>query len=1397
MICSFNTTRVSKPAQTRIVGEAGTFNHSIESTSEMDSHADTCVVGRNVLVIHIYNQTVSVTGYDPSQAATNGLQVVSAQVAYDRPDTGQVVLLTIHQAIHVPTMEHNLLCPMQLRMNDCQVLECPKFLLSKPTNLNHSVTARSASGEFLTIPLRLRGVTSYFPTRKPTREDLVNAVDEFVLTDDSVEWDPHDPQYEHQEEALLDEHDQVIDKDERPSQRMFAACHSGSSYRTHAGAVSNRDQSKEVCRAVGDRYSQTSAVLSDISNTLNDDEFHQALVDTVQVSSTKSKRRTTFTPERLAANWGIGLDAAQKTLKVTTQRGVRQVLNPTLSRRYRTNDRHLRYRRLRTDVFSDTLFSGVKSRRGNTCAQVFATSFHWSRSFPMEKKSLGHEGASLLFKQDGVPINMILDGAREQIGGEFKRKCQEADCRIKQLEPYSQWGNAAEASIRELKKASARRQTKAGSPKRLWDHSLEFESLIRSHTVNSCFELQGQVPETYIKGETADISEFAEYGWYQWVMFRDTVASYPEDKVVLGRYLGPSKDVGPAMTAKILSKSGNVRHRTTFRAISDDEASCPVHIQARKAFDEAINGVLGPNATAADFPEEIDPFSEYETPTNELYEDDDQAAAMNPDREDLDENFYDEFLNAEVTLPVMGENLAGKVKRQKTTQGGDYIGKRNLNPMLDTREYIVEFPDGREAEYSANTIAENMYSQCDLDGNQYILLKALVGHKTDGHKVDKADKYSYYRGRRTLKKTTKGWHVCVEWKDGSTTWERMADVKESNPVELAEYAVANQLEDEAAFAWWVGYTLKKRDRIISAVNKRYHKRTHKFGIRVPKTVEEAIQIDKENGNTLWQDATGKEMKNVRVAFDIQNDGSSEPIGYQLIRCHMIFDVKMESFRRKARLVAGGHMTETPATLTYASVVSRESVRIALTLAALNDLEVKAGDILNAYLTAPVAERIWCICGPEFGADAGRIAIVKRALYGLKSSGASFRNHLADCMRELGYQSCRADPDLWLKAETRPTDGFKYYSYILLYVDDILVIHHDGMAALKSVDKYFRLKPDSIGDPDFYLGAKVRKVKMPNGVTSWALCPSKYVQDAVRNVKDYVNKTFPGYKLPKSAAAPFPREYRPECDISKELGPDLASFYASQIGVLRWMVELGRVDIITEVSMLSSHLAAPREGHLDALFHLFSHLDKKHNSRMVFDPTYPTVDQSEFKTCDWKEFYGDAKEAIPSDMPLPRGKDVDLRLYVDSDFAGNKAIRRSRTGFIVFMNMAPIVWNSKKQATIETSVFGSEFVALKHGMECIRGLRYKLRMMGVPINGPAYVYGDNMSVIYNTSRPESTLRKKSNSICYHAVRESVAMGEIVTAHVRSEHNPADICTKVLSGGMKRNYLVSLVLYDLYD
>jgi hypothetical protein len=184
---------------------------------------------------------------------------------------------------------------------------------------------------------------------------------------------------------------------------------------------------------------------------------------------------------------------------------------------------------------------------------------------------------------------------------------------------------------------------------------------------------------------------------------------------------------------------------------------------------------------------------------------------------------------------------------------------------------------------------------------------------------------------------------------------------------------------------------------------------------IPKTVAQAQAIDKENGDTLWWDSIIMKMKNIRPAFERREKTEGElPVGYQKIKCHFVFNIKMgKNFRQKARLVTNGNQTKAPPALTYSSVVSRDSVRIAFLVAALNDLQLLACDIQTAYLTANCHERIYTIAGPEFGSEAGSVMIVKKALYGLKSSGAAFRAHLAETLYDLNYRSTKADPDVWI------------------------------------------------------------------------------------------------------------------------------------------------------------------------------------------------------------------------------------------------------------------------------------------------------------------------------------------------------------------------------------------------
>ena len=165
---------------------------------------------------------------------------------------------------------------------------------------------------------------------------------------------------------------------------------------------------------------------------------------------------------------------------------------------------------------------------------------------------------------------------------------------------------------------------------------------------------------------------------------------------------------------------------------------------------------------------------------------------------------------------------------------------------------------------------------------------------------------------------------------------------------------------------------------------------------------------------MWRDALKKEMYNVGVAFEILDEGAHAPHGWKRVTGHLVWDVKMD-FTRKVRWVLDGHKTPDPIGSTYAGVVSRESVRITLTYAALNELDVSAADIWNAYLQAPSSQKDYIIYRPEFGVEnIGQTALIHRALYGGKAAGRDFRNHLRSCMEFLNFKSCLTDPDVWMR-----------------------------------------------------------------------------------------------------------------------------------------------------------------------------------------------------------------------------------------------------------------------------------------------------------------------------------------------------------------------------------------------
>ena len=175
----------------------------------------------------------------------------------------------------------------------------------------------------------------------------------------------------------------------------------------------------------------------------------------------------------------------------------------------------------------------------------------------------------------------------------------------------------------------------------------------------------------------------------------------------------------------------------------------------------------------------------------------------------------------------------------------------------------------------------------------------------------------------------------------------------------------------------------------------------------------------------------------------------------------------------------------------------------------------------------------------------------------------------------------------------------------------------------------------------------------------------------------------------------------------------------------------------------------------------------------------------------QEIYPDAIDETPHDMPTPRGNPVDITIFVDADHAGNRVTCRSHTGILIFLNTAPIMWFSKCQNTVETSTFGSEFIAMKIAAEMNDALIYKLRMFGIPISGPTRILCDNDAVVKSSSFPESTLEKRHCSIAYHRVRESVASGKMLIYYENTNSNLADLLTKVMNAA-KRHHLIQGIL-----
>ena len=468
-------------------------------------------------------------------------------------------------------------------------------------------------------------------------------------------------------------------------------------------------------------------------------------------------------------------------------------------------------------------------------------------------------------------------------------------------------------------------------------------------------------------------------------------------------------------------------------------------------------------------------------------------------------------------------------------------------------------------------------------------------------------------------------------------------------------------------------------------------------------------------------------------------------------------------RRKARLVAGGHLTKEPLESVCSGVVSLQSLRLVIFLAELNDLKLMQADVGNAYLEAKTQEKVYIIAGKEFEELEGHVLVIHKALYGLRSSGARWHERFADTLREMGFTPSKADPDVWMRLVN------DHYEYIAVYVDDLLIASKDPRSILDLLKTKYGYKLKGDGEVEYHLGMDFGRD--PDGTLYFG--PQRYVKKMIDNYELLFGEK------PKEYITPLEKTDHPELDNTEELDSSGISMYQSLIGSLQWAVSLGRFDIATAVMSMSRYRAAPGVGHLERLKRIYGYLRKFHHASIRVRTHQPNYEHLQHKDHSWLySVYGKCTEEIPEDIPTPLGKSVLLATYLDANLYHDYTTGRSVTGILQFVNTTPIDWLSKRQATVETATYGLEFVAARQATDKSLDLRLTLRYLGVPIKDATYMFCDNQSVVTSGSIPHSLLQKRHNALAYHRVREAIAAGITKLFHIDGTMNPADVLTKHL-------------------
>ena len=1060
---------------------------------------------------------------------------------------------------------------------------------------------------------------------------------------------------------------------------------------------------------------------------------------------------------------GVSLHSIKKTLEATTQYGTRgAVEGATLRNRIKSPNPILGIPRRHEPVATDTLYSSSPAvYDGSTACQFFIGRKSMYRTvYPLGTSDKQFPRVLMdEIRKYGCMDVLVSDNAKAEIGHKVKEILRQYCIDDYQSEPYKGNQNFAERGWMDTKTKVKLVLNFSNAPGECWLLCLEYVCVIQNHVAIK--SLGWRTPTEWLLGYTPDISPLLQFEFYEPVYYQKYDGKFPgsSDEEV-GRFVGISLNVGNAMTFKILTKDKQVIHRSVVRSAVKRGV-----FRNRRADEDAPEMAaadhtpkVGPNASGT--PSE-DPKGETITPETVTEEEEDTIPTHTLDEEftsriaeDILRSKWDEHVQKGGTLPTIDvEDLVGRtfidnpdddgVQLRAKIESATPIGKQVADRSEDLYRFQCKVGDKTFEEImSYNKMLE--WCDRDLQADDFYRVDGVTGHKKVGNQ----------------------WYLRIRWGDNTVDWRLLGDIFNDDPVEVAMYAKENGMLDEPGWRRCKNYVKnnKKLARMIHQARLKCNRNAprYKYGVQVPRSHDEAVRIDRKNGNTHWQDAEKLEVAQLKEyeVFRSQGPGGKLPEGYKIIPCHMVYDVKHDG-RKKARFVAGGHRTDIPDDSVYSGVVSLLGIRAVTLIAELNDLELWGTDIGNAYLQSYTKEKVAFIAGDEFGDLAGCVLVIVKALYGLRSSGKCWHERFSDVLVTMGFMPSRAEPDIWMR------DKGDHYEYIAVYVDDLLIASKNPQAIIDALEAVpFKLK--GTGPIEFHLGCNFGREE--DGTLYFG--PQKYIERLAKQYLDMFGKT------PRAnMSSPLEKGDHPELDTSPLLDQVGIQKYQSLIGALQWTITLGRFDIATAVMTMSGFRAAPREGHLDRVRRIVGYLVKMKQGVIrvrTAEPDYSTIPED---TYDWEHtVYGKVHEQLPRDAPPPKGKRIIHTAYVDANLMHDLATGRSVTGILHFFNQTPVDWFSKKQPTAETATYGSEFIAAKTAAQQSLGLRIFLRYLGVEVHGPSHMFGDNGSVITSSSIPHSPLKKRHLALAYHFTRESIASKAVRFSFIPGDVNPADILSK---------------------